>query len=119
MYFIDWCASNYYSSGRVIMDAAKSNIICHVNALVVQYSLTVTPTFTQNREEFSEEDLIQFFRHATIKQKHPFFLKSYRSDISLDNQPFPLDVNLFNDETQIIVSMMSQFLGLDIDGYIP
>ena len=95
------------------MDAAKSKIICHVNALVSRDSLTVPPTFTQNHEEFNEEYLIQFFKHAVVEQKQPFFLKCFRSHISLDNQPFPLDVNLFNEEIKIIVSMMSQFLRLD------
>ena len=40
------------------MDSAKSKIICPINALIVQDSLTVPPTFTQNLEYFSEEDLI-------------------------------------------------------------
>ena len=89
------------------MDSAKSNIIYLINALVVWYSLTIPPTFTYTREEFSEEDLIQSFRHATIEKKQPFFSKCFRLDISLDNQPFPLDINLFNDEIEMIISMIS------------
>ena len=61
---------------------------------------------------------MQFFRHATIEQKQPFFLKCLRSNVSLDNKTFPLDVNLFNEETKIIVSMMSWFLELDTYKYI-
>ena len=34
------------------------------------------------------------------------------------NQPFPPDVNMFNEVTKLIVSMLSQFLGLDIDIYV-
>ena len=88
------------------MDSAKSNIICHDNAIIVWDSITIPPTFTQNHEEFSEEDLIQFFTHATIEQKQPFFVKCFRSYVSLDNQHFPIDVNLFNEETKIIVAMI-------------
>ena len=55
------------------MDATKYKIICPINAVVVRDSLTVPRTFTQNSEEFIEEDLMQFFRHATIEQKQPFF----------------------------------------------
>ena len=68
---------------------------------------------------FNEEDLTQYFINATIEQKQPFFSKCFRSDVSLDNQPFPLDVNLFNEETKLIVSMLSQFLGLDTNIYVP
>ena len=46
LYFIDWCASNYSSSKRVIMDLAKTKILCPVNALVIQDSLLVPPYFT-------------------------------------------------------------------------
>ena len=66
------------------MDSAKSKIICPVNALVVRDSLTIPPNFTQNREEFSEEELIQSFKHDTIEKKKPFFSKCFRSDVSLD-----------------------------------
>ena len=76
--FIDWCTSNYSSSERVILDAAKSKIICLVNPLVIRYSLSVPHTITQNHEGFYEEDLIQFFTNDIIEQKQPFFLKCFR-----------------------------------------
>ena len=34
--FIDWCACNYSSSERAIMDAAKSKILLCVSPLVIQ-----------------------------------------------------------------------------------
>ena len=67
------------------MDLTKSKIICHINALIVWDTLTIPPTFTQEREEFNEENLIQYFRHATIEEKQPFFSKCFRLDVSLDN----------------------------------
>ena len=39
--------------------------------------------------------------------------------MSLSNQPFPLDINLFNEESQLVISMLSQFLGLDPDRFLP
>ena len=89
------------------MDLAKTNITRHVNALVIRYSLTVPPSFTLIQEDFNDEDLIQSFRHATLEQKQPFFSKCFRSNVSLANQAFPLDVNLFNEETKLVVSMLS------------
>ena len=40
------------------------------------------------------------------------------SDVSLNNQAFPVDTNLFNEETKLVISLMSQFLGLDTDKYV-
>ena len=54
-----------------------------------------------------------------MKKKQPFFFEYFRSDVSLDNQPFTLDLNLFYEETKMIVSMMSQLLGLDTYIYVP
>ena len=81
------------------MDVSKTKILYPVNILVVWDSLAVPPSFTLNTKEFVEEDLIQQFRHAAIEEKQPFFSKFFRNDVSLTNQPFPLDINLFNEES--------------------
>ena len=99
------------------MDVSNTKIHCPVNTLVVQYSLVVPPSFTLHREEFVEEDLIQQFRHASIEEKQPFFFKWFRTNVSLTNQLFPLDISLFNEESQLVISMLSQFLGLDADRF--
>ena len=36
----------------------------------------------------------------------------------LQTQSFPLDINLFNEETKLFISLISQFLGLDTDRYV-
>ena len=38
--------------------------------------------------------------------------------MSLKNQVFVVDTSLFNDETQLVISLMNQFLGLDTDIYV-
>ena len=42
----------------------------------------------------------------------------FQPDVSLYNQDFPMDTIVFNGETQSVISLMSQFLGLDIDKYV-
>ena len=38
--------------------------------------------------------------------------------MSLQNKAFPVDSNMFNDETQLVISLMSHFLGLDTHIYV-
>ena len=82
------------------MDVSNTKILFPVKSLAVQDSLAFPPSFTLNREEFVEEDLIQKFRHETIEEKQPFLSRFFRIDVSLTNQPFPLDTVLFNEESQ-------------------
>ena len=39
--------------------------------------------------------------------------------MSLTNQTFPLDITVFNEESQLVISMLSQFLGLYADKFVP
>ena len=89
------------------MDSARSRILCHVNALVIRDSLEVPPSFTLSKEEFVKENLIQQFRHADVKQNQFFYSKCFEIDVSIADQPFPLDVSLFNEESHLVVSMLS------------
>ena len=62
--------------------------------------------------------MVQSFPDSSVELKQSFFTTCFRSDMSLQNQSFPMDVNLFNDETKLVISLMSHFLGLDTDMYV-
>ena len=64
-------------------------------------------------KDFNEESIVQFFRESTIEQKQVFSKTCFKPDVLLQNQPFPVDSILFNDETQCVITLLSQFLGLD------
>ena len=100
------------------MVSTKSKILCHVNALVVLDSLAVPSSFTLSREDFNEKNLIHYFREETLEKKQSFFTTYFRSYVSLQNQYFHVDTNLFNEETKLVISLMIQFLGLDTDKYV-
>ena len=51
--FVEWCAPNYSSSERVIMDSTKYKILCHVNYLLVYDSLVVPSSFNLSQEYFN------------------------------------------------------------------
>ena len=89
------------------MDPAKTKIPFPVNSLVIRDSLEVPPSFTLKQEEFVEEYSIQQFRHADVKQNQFFYSKCFEIDVSIADQPFPLDVSLFNEESHLVVSMLS------------
>ena len=65
-----------------------------------------------------EENLIEHFRHATVEENKIFYSKSLKPYISIANEPFPLDIILFNEESQWVISLLSQFLGLDNDKFL-
>ena len=100
------------------MDAAKNKILFLVNSLVIRDSLEVPPSFTSNHEELVEEDLIQQFWLIAIEDKQIVLSKCFKIDVFPANQPFPLDISLFNEESQLVISMLSQFLDLDAHRFI-
>ena len=64
------------------------------------------------------KSLVQYFREFAIEKKQEFFKICFKQYVQLQNLPFHVDANIFNEETQCIVTLMSQFLGLDTDKYI-
>ena len=51
-------------------------------------------------------------------KKNKFLNQSLKLDVYVADEPF-FDINMFNEESQLVISLLSQFLGLDIDRFIP
>ena len=51
-------------------------------------------------------------------KKNKFLTQSLKLDVYVADEPF-FDINMFNEESQLVISLLSQFLGLDIDRFIP
>ena len=100
------------------MDKTKSKILCLVSPLFIRNTLSFLVDFNQNSKEYNEESIVQYFRESTVEQKQDFFKICFKPDIQLQNQPFPIDANIFNKETQCVTTLMSQFLGLDTYKYV-
>ena len=86
--------------------------VCHPKCLLIPVD------FSKTSKEYKEENLVQFFREFPVKQKETFLKSCSKPDSQLLNQPFPIDYNLFNEETQSLLTLESQFLGLDTNKYI-
>ena len=69
-------------------------------------------------KEYKEEKLVQFFEESLVEQKEAFLKTCSKPDSQLLNHPFPIDYNLFNEETQSLITLESHFLGLDMNKYI-
>ena len=117
-YLVEWCASNFSSFERVIMDSTKSKILFPANGLVVRDSFSVPASFTLCQEDFNKENLIQYLCESSLELKQSFFNTFFRSNVSLKNQAFLVDTNLFNEETKLVISLVSQFLGFDTYKYV-
>ena len=116
--FVDWWASNYSPSKGVIMDASRSKILCPVSSLVIRNTLSVSAYFIQMSKEWKEEILVQFFREYSVEKKENFLKSCSKFDSQVLSNHFPIDYNMFNEETQSLLTLASQFLGLDTNKYI-
>ena len=45
--------------------------------------------------------------------KQDYLLEILKPYVSIENIPFPLDIDLFNEESQCVLSLLCQFSGLD------
>ena len=62
--------------------------------------------------------MVQSFYEATIEHKQYIFTTFFKPDVSLQDKALPIDTNFLNEETKLVISLMSQFLGLDTDRYV-
>ena len=100
------------------MDTTNSKILCPLSLLVIRNTLSAPDEFSQKSKEYNEESIVQYFRESIVEKKQDFFKICFKLDVQLHNQPFLVDVILFNEENQHVITIMSQFLGLDTDKYI-
>ena len=49
------------------------------------------------------------------EEKQIFYSKNLIPKIYVETEPFPFDIDLFNEESQWVISRLSHFLGLGSD----
>ena len=55
--------------------------------------------------------------HAIAEMKQTFLLKIHKPNVAVENVPFPLYIDLLNEESKCVISLLYQFLGLDSDQF--
>ena len=53
-----------------------------------------------------------------METKEVFFKSCFKPNTHLKKYPFPIDANEFNEETQCVITLMSQFLGMEKYKYV-
>ena len=81
------------------MDTPRSNMMCPISSLVIRYTLLIPTIFSRMSKEYKEENLVQFFQESLVEQKETFLKACSKLYSQLLNHPFPIDYNLFNEET--------------------
>ena len=78
----------------------------------------VPEDFTFKDKDYNEESILRCFKESTMERKKHFFKRCFKPEDESSRPSFPIDATLFNEETNCVVTMLCQFLGLDIDKYI-
>ena len=117
--FVEWCAENFSATKRVIMNKYKSKILFPVRASIICKTLDIPDTFIDLSQDYREEDIIHYFRESTDESKEAFLKNYSKPDSGPIDLSYPIDLSRFSEETQWCISLASQFLGIDIDAYVP
>ena len=99
------------------MDEPKSRILCPIHAFVIRKTLSVPDDFVHLSQEY-KENIIQFFQEFATESKETFLKSCSKLDSEVIILSYPIDLVLFNEETQSCITLASQFLGLDTNGYV-
>ena len=100
------------------MNRSKSKILCSVQAQVVHKTLQVPDKFVHISQKYREESIVHFFQESSVKNRDAFLKSCSKPNVEVISLSYPIDLNQFNKETQWCVTLASQFLGLDTNGYI-
>ena len=117
--FIAWCVSNYSPYEGVIMDASRSRMLCPINSFNIRNTFLIPSKFTQMSSEYNEGDILWFFKRSSAEKKDPFLRSYLKLESQLSNHFFLTNFNLFIEETRSMITLAGQFLGMDLNQFIP
>ena len=116
--FVEWCANSYSPSERVIMSHTMSKILCKVDAKSVHGILNLPDNFPYSCDSLNENVLIEMYKNCATEVRCQFLSNILKTGQSLEGLFFPYNVNIFKKEVQLVMSLVSQILGLDNDIHI-
>ena len=93
------------------MSRSASKILCKIDASVVRENLSLPKNYPVNRESVNESVLAEFFKNCESES----ILKEGQS---LEGLFLPYPLHIFRTEVQLVMSLVCQVLGLDVDCYI-
>ena len=116
--FVERRANNCSAAEEVIMDEPKSRVLFHIHASVILKTLSVPDDFVHLSQEYKEENIIHFFQESATESKEAILRSCSKPNSEVISLSYLIDLVLFNEETQSCITLSSQFLGLDTNGYV-
>ena len=80
--------------------------------------LSLPDSFPVNPESFNEQVLIKLYKNYKIEVRCQFLSNILKVGQSLEGLFLPYNVNIFKDEVQLVMLIVSQVLGLDDDTHV-
>ena len=80
--------------------------------------LSLLESFPVNPESFNEQVLIELYKNCKTEVRCQFLSSILKVGQSLEGLFLPYNVNIFKDEIQLVMSIVSQVLGLDDDTHV-
>ena len=74
-------------------------MLCPINSINIRNTFLILSEFTQMSNEYNEEDILRFFQESSTEQKEAFLKACLKPGIQLSNPLFPIDFDMFNEET--------------------
>ena len=100
------------------MNNSKTKILYSVQAPTVHKTLHMPGELVNISQKYREENIIHFFRESTKENMEAFLKACSKPNGEFISLSYPIDLSQFNEETQWCISLASQFVGLDTNGYV-
>ena len=100
------------------MSHTTSKILCRIDTKIVHGILSLPNSFPINHESFNEKVLIELYKNCKTKVRCQFLSSILKVVQSLEGLFLPYNVNIFKDEVQLVMSIVSHVLGLDDDTHV-
>ena len=100
------------------MSHTTSKILCRIDVKSVHEMLSLPDNFPVNPESFNEQVLIELYKKCETEVRCQFLSSILKVGHSLEGLFFPYNVSIFKDEVKLVISMVSQVLGLDDDKHV-
>ena len=94
------------------MNRSKSKVLFPIQSLDIRKALHVPDQFVHMSQAYQEENIVHFFRESIVESREAFPKSCSKPDDELVSLSYPIDLSLFNEETQWCIKLTSQFLGL-------
>ena len=100
------------------MSHTNSKLLCRIDVKYVRGMLSLPDSFPVNPKSFNEQVLIELCKNCQTEVRCHFLSNILRVGQSLEGLFLSYNVSIFKDEVQLVMSMVSQVLGLDNDKHV-